>query len=103
MRALENSFDNAHFSFVHRATFGVASQPRPSTYELVDTEAGFYAETVVPASNPEAFQRISGVTGAVMTRHMRNACYLPCQAIALTPHSGAADSQRIAMRVSSCR
>ena len=77
MRALENSFDNAHFSFVHRATFGVASQPTPSKYELVDTEAGFYAETVVPAINPEAFQRISGVTDAVTTRHMRNAYYLP--------------------------
>jgi len=36
LRALENSFDNAHFSFVHRATFGVAAQPRPSRYELVE-------------------------------------------------------------------
>jgi len=77
MRALENSFDNSHFSFVHRATFGVASQPQPSKYRLNDTEAGFYAETVVPASNPEAFQRISGVQDAVTTRHMRNAYYLP--------------------------
>ena len=77
MRALENSFDNAHFSFVHRATFGVAAQPAPSKYELVDTDTGFYAETVVAASNPERFQRISGVTDAVTTRHMRNAYYLP--------------------------
>ena len=77
MRALENSFDNAHFSFVHRATFGVAGQPAPSKYELVESETGFHAETVIPATNPEKFQRISGVKEAVTTRHMRNAYFLP--------------------------
>ena len=77
MRALENSFDNAHFSFVHRATFGVAANPKPSSYELVDTDSGFYAETRVPATNPVAFQKISGVSDPVTTRHMRNAYFLP--------------------------
>ncbi len=77
MRALENSFDNSHFSFVHRATFGVAAQPKPSKYELIDTDTGFYAETVIAAANPEKFQRISGVTDAVTSRHMRNAYFLP--------------------------
>jgi phenylpropionate dioxygenase-like ring-hydroxylating dioxygenase large terminal subunit len=60
-RALENSFDSAHFSFVHRATFGVAASPAPSKYELVENEQGFYAETVIDVVNPEKFQRISGV------------------------------------------
>jgi phenylpropionate dioxygenase-like ring-hydroxylating dioxygenase large terminal subunit len=77
MRALENSFDNSHFSFVHRATFGVAAQPKPSRYELVESETGFYAETVVPATNPEKFRRISGVAEPITTRHMRNAYFLP--------------------------
>ncbi len=77
LRALENSFDNAHFSFVHRATFGVAAQPQPSRYELVDNPTGFYAETVVAASNPIAFQRVSGSTEPLTQRHMRNAYYLP--------------------------
>lgn len=77
VRALENSFDNAHFSFVHRATFGVAAQPKPSRYDLVENEEGFYAETVIDALNPKAFQRISGVQEDVTTRHMRNAYYLP--------------------------
>jgi len=77
VRALENSFDNAHFSFVHRATFGVAASPKPSKYELVDGEQGFYAETVIDALNPEAFRKISGVSESVTTRHMRNAYYLP--------------------------
>ena len=77
MRALENSFDNAHFSFVHRATFGVAAQPKPSRYELVESDGGFYAETVVDASNPPAWQRVSGRSEAITQRHMRNAYYLP--------------------------
>ena len=77
MRALENSFDNSHFSFVHRATFGVAASPKPSKYELVENDTGFYAETVIDAANPERFQRISGVADPITTRHMRNAYFLP--------------------------
>lgn len=77
MRALENSFDNSHFSFVHRATFGVAASPKPSRYEIVENETGFYAETVIEATNPQAYHRISGVTDAITTRHMRNAYFLP--------------------------
>lgn len=73
MRALENSFDNAHFSFVHRATFGVAASPAPSKYELVENEQGFHAETVIDAVNPEKFQRISGVKKPITQRYMRNA------------------------------
>jgi phenylpropionate dioxygenase-like ring-hydroxylating dioxygenase large terminal subunit len=77
MRALENSFDNSHFSFVHRATFGVADRPQPSKYELVENEEGFYAETIIEAVNPPAFQRVSGVSDPVTTRHMRNAYFQP--------------------------
>ena len=77
MRALENSIDNSHFSFVHRATFGVASQPKPSKYELVDTDTGFYAETLIPATNPVKYHQVSGVSDPVTTRHMRNAYFLP--------------------------
>jgi len=77
LRALENSFDNSHFSFVHRATFGVAAQPKPSRYELVQKDGGFYAETVIAAANPEAFHRVSGTKDPITQRHMRNAYYLP--------------------------
>jgi phenylpropionate dioxygenase-like ring-hydroxylating dioxygenase large terminal subunit len=77
MRALENSFDNSHFSFVHRATFGVADRPKPSKYEFVERDNGFYAETVIDAANPARFHAISGVTDPITTRHMRNAYFLP--------------------------
>ncbi len=77
LRALENSFDNSHFSFVHRATFGVADQPKPSRYELVQQAGGFCAETVIAAANPGAFHRVSGNRAPITQRHMRNAYYLP--------------------------
>jgi phenylpropionate dioxygenase-like ring-hydroxylating dioxygenase large terminal subunit len=77
LRALENSFDNSHFSFVHRATFGVAAQPKPSRYEIVERDGGFYAETVIDAANPPAFHRVSGSTEPITQRHMRNAYYRP--------------------------
>ena len=82
LRALENSFDNSHFSFVHRATFGVADQPRPSRYELVerrhdDESIGFHAETVIAAANPAAYHRVSGTSEPITQRRMRNAYYLP--------------------------
>lgn len=77
VRALENSFDNSHFSFVHRATFGVAAQPKPSKYQLVEREGGFYAETLIDAVNPPAYQRVSGSTDPITQRLMRNAYFLP--------------------------
>jgi phenylpropionate dioxygenase-like ring-hydroxylating dioxygenase large terminal subunit len=77
LRALENSFDNAHFSFVHRGTFGVAAQPAPSRYELVERAGGFYAETVIDAVNPPAYAKVSGTAEPVTQRHMRNAYFLP--------------------------
>jgi phenylpropionate dioxygenase-like ring-hydroxylating dioxygenase large terminal subunit len=77
LRFMENSFDNSHFSFVHRNTFGVAASPKPSSYELKETPTGFYAETVIEALNPPAFHRVSGLTDAQTTRHMRNEWYRP--------------------------
>jgi Vanillate O-demethylase oxygenase C-terminal domain len=55
----------------------VAAQPMPSRYELVESEAGFYAETVIDAANPAAFHRVSGSSEPITQRHMRNAYYLP--------------------------
>ncbi len=75
--ALEEPIADIPAGFVHRATFGVAAQPKPSKYELVENDTGFYAETIIPATNPEAFRRISGVSDPVTTRHMRNAYFLP--------------------------
>ncbi|QDO97610.1 aromatic ring-hydroxylating dioxygenase subunit alpha [Ferrovibrio terrae] len=77
LRMLENSFDNAHFSFVHKATFGQFDQPKPEKYEMQETDYGFYAESIVPIANPPAAHRVTGTTEPTTTRHMRNHWYMP--------------------------
>ena len=77
LRMMENSFDNAHFAFVHQATFGDAAQPKPQSYELVETDYGFYATTVVDILNPPEAHQITGVRTSHTTRTMQNHWYLP--------------------------
>jgi ferredoxin-NADP reductase/phenylpropionate dioxygenase-like ring-hydroxylating dioxygenase large terminal subunit len=77
MRMMENSFDNAHFAFVHQATFGVADQPKPKRYDLVETDYGFYAASTVDILNPPEAHQVTGVTTQYTTRKMENHWYLP--------------------------
>jgi len=89
LRLMENSFDNAHFSFVHRATFGNTAQPRPSKYEIVETAYGFVATTVIDILNPPAAFRVTGTTAPTTTRTMNNHWYLPfCRRLDMTYPSG---------------
>ncbi len=77
LRLMENSFDNSHFSFVHRANFGQFGQPTPSKYEIRATDWGFEAETIVPINNPPQAYRVTGTTDAQTERHLFNRWYLP--------------------------
>jgi phenylpropionate dioxygenase-like ring-hydroxylating dioxygenase large terminal subunit len=89
LRLMENSFDPAHFSFVHRGTFGMLAQPRPSLFELTETDYGFMAETIAEVANPPHAFRISGETTPTTTRHMRNQWYLPfCRRLDIEYPSG---------------
>jgi phenylpropionate dioxygenase-like ring-hydroxylating dioxygenase large terminal subunit len=89
LRLMENSFDPAHFSFVHRGTFGDASQPKPSLFEITETDYGFMAETVADVANPPRAHKISGMTTPITQRHMRNAWYLPfCRRLDIEYPSG---------------
>jgi ferredoxin-NADP reductase/phenylpropionate dioxygenase-like ring-hydroxylating dioxygenase large terminal subunit len=77
MRMMENSFDNAHFAFVHQATFGNAAQPKPKRYELVETDYGFYAASTVDILNPPEAHQVTGDTNPHTTRKMENHWYMP--------------------------
>jgi phenylpropionate dioxygenase-like ring-hydroxylating dioxygenase large terminal subunit len=89
LRFMENSFDNAHFAFVHRGTFGDSSQPKAEKYDLVETDDGFRAESIVPIKNPQAAWRITGTQEAMTKRHMRNHWYLPfCRRLDIEYPSG---------------
>ena len=77
LRLMENSFDNAHFAFVHRATFGDIAQPKPEKYAITETDHGFEAETIVTVKNPPNAARVTGTSEPFTKRHMRNKWYLP--------------------------
>ncbi|WP_244472541.1 Rieske 2Fe-2S domain-containing protein [Methylobacterium sp. Leaf89] len=77
MRMMENSFDNAHFAFVHQGTFGDASQPKPKIYDIIETDYGFYAGSTVDILNPPEAHAITGDTNPMTQRKMENHWYLP--------------------------
>jgi len=89
LRMMENSFDNAHFSFVHKSTFGQIDQPKPEKYELRETDFGFTAETIVTIKNPANAFRVTGTTDPLTRRHMRNAWFMPfCRTLDIEYPSG---------------
>jgi phenylpropionate dioxygenase-like ring-hydroxylating dioxygenase large terminal subunit len=89
LRMMENSFDNAHFTFVHKGTFGDIDQPKPEKYELTETDYGFVAETIVPVRNPPSAARITGTSEPWTKRKMRNAWFMPfCRTMDMEYPSG---------------
>jgi phenylpropionate dioxygenase-like ring-hydroxylating dioxygenase large terminal subunit len=89
LRLMENSFDNAHFAFVHKDTFGDIAQPRPEKYEITENEHGFEAETVITVRNPPNAIRITGTSEPTTKRHMRNKWFLPfCRRLDMEYPSG---------------
>jgi phenylpropionate dioxygenase-like ring-hydroxylating dioxygenase large terminal subunit len=77
LRLMENSFDAAHFAFVHRGTFGQFKAQKPEFFELRETDYGFEAETHLVINNPPASHRITGTSESTTQRHFRNQWHLP--------------------------
>lgn len=77
MRMMENSFDNAHFAFVHQNTFGDKDNPKPKIYDIIETDYGFYAASTVDIVNPPEAHQITGDTRPFTQRKMENHWYLP--------------------------
>ncbi len=53
LRVMENSFDNAHFSYVHRSSFGDVKNPEPAEFTFTENDWGFEAHSLVPVLNPD--------------------------------------------------
>jgi phenylpropionate dioxygenase-like ring-hydroxylating dioxygenase large terminal subunit len=51
LRIMENSFDTAHFSYVHAATFGIPEDPKPAPSTIEHTDWGFIMRSEAPVSN----------------------------------------------------
>ena len=77
LRLMENSFDAAHFPFVHRGTFGQFGKNKPEFFSLHETGYGFEAETRLVINNPPQAHRITGTTEPTTRRHFRNQWHLP--------------------------
>lgn len=77
LRLMENSFDTAHFAFVHAGTFGQGDQPKPEFFQLRETDYGFEAEAIVPINNPPESHRITGTSEPTTKRHFFNQWHLP--------------------------
>jgi len=58
LRLMENSFDNAHFSFVHMASFGNQAQPAPASIEITPLDYELNMKTTVDVMNPPLQQKI---------------------------------------------
>jgi phenylpropionate dioxygenase-like ring-hydroxylating dioxygenase large terminal subunit len=77
LRLMENSFDNAHFSFVHRGTFGDQGHPQPAKLEIDQFEDGFLMRSQVPVRNPEIQKTLLKIATDDTVRHMRARWYMP--------------------------
>lgn len=77
LRMMENSFDTAHFAFVHKGTFGQGDQPKPVHFALNETAYGFEAQVVLEINNPPVSHRITGTTAPTTTRTFSNQWHLP--------------------------
>ncbi len=77
LRLMENSFDNAHFSFVHRASFGDNGHPEPAKLDIEPYDDGFLMISAVPVINPDIQRKLLGIDSDRTVRHMRARWYLP--------------------------
>jgi phenylpropionate dioxygenase-like ring-hydroxylating dioxygenase large terminal subunit len=77
LRVMENSFDNAHFAFVHRASFGDQGHPEPAKIEVEEYADGFLFITDVPVRNPEIQKKVLRMESDTTVRHMRGRWYMP--------------------------
>lgn len=77
LRVMENSFDNAHFAFVHRASFGDQGHPEPAKLEVEEYEDGFLFRSEVPVRNPALQKELLKMESDTTVRHMRARWYAP--------------------------
>jgi phenylpropionate dioxygenase-like ring-hydroxylating dioxygenase large terminal subunit len=77
LRLMENSFDNAHFSFVHAASFGDQQQPAPARSEIISLEHGLQVRAQVPVVNPPLQQQNLNISEAVTVRNVESTWFMP--------------------------
>lgn len=77
LRIMENSFDNAHFAYVHRASFGIIDEPEPAPLSIEDRDDGFVMRTVVPVNNPDLQKKNLKEAGDRTVRNYEKTWWMP--------------------------
>ncbi|MBF2051761.1 MAG: aromatic ring-hydroxylating dioxygenase subunit alpha [Elainella sp. C42_A2020_010] len=77
LRLMENSFDNAHFSFVHAASFGDTQQPIPAVSQLTPLEYGLMVQSQVEVVNPPLQQQNLQIAEKTTVRQIESTWYMP--------------------------
>lgn len=77
LRVMENSFDNAHFAFVHRASFGDMGHPEPAKSEVEEFADGFVFRSEVPVVNPPMQKELLRMAEERTVRHMTARWWMP--------------------------
>ncbi len=77
LRLMENSFDNAHIAFVHRASFGDQARPEPAGFDLTMLADGFVTNTSVPVVNSDLQKANLRINSDETVRHMQGRWYMP--------------------------
>jgi phenylpropionate dioxygenase-like ring-hydroxylating dioxygenase large terminal subunit len=77
LRIMENSFDNAHFSYVHEASFGINEEPEPAPLTIEDTPFGFHMYSDVPVKNPDLQKKNLGTDSDRTVRHLIKTWWMP--------------------------
>jgi len=76
LRLMENSFDNAHLSFVHSNSFGPAD-PIPADLDITETDYGFRMVSSANVKNPEEQKELLQMDDDETVRHMISDWFLP--------------------------
>jgi phenylpropionate dioxygenase-like ring-hydroxylating dioxygenase large terminal subunit len=77
LRIMENSFDNAHFAFVHKESFGIVDEPEPVQPRLEPHPAGFVMYADVPVKNPDIQKANLGIASDRTIRQYEKTWWMP--------------------------
>jgi phenylpropionate dioxygenase-like ring-hydroxylating dioxygenase large terminal subunit len=76
-RLMENSFDPAHTTFVHRATFGDTSRPDVDTPVVERTEYGMVTRSDLSVANKELARAVTGESDGMTVRRSETQFHAP--------------------------
>ena len=77
LRLMENSFDMAHLSYVHAATFGILEEPRPAPVDIEHTPWGFIMRGKAPVTNKGISKDLLKSEGERTVRIIEGHWFLP--------------------------